>query len=134
MTTGSIDPIEWSRLLSWYVSASDLLEDLDACRILAHSMLEGSTTANAAMAGTLDELTSRAELWLVSHPCPEPWNGDHLAAIVFGYMTFGSIMEEADWDRDEADRVTLKTLVAEGDLLVDEVRELVVRLNRVLDL
>lgn len=77
-------------LLDWYLSAELVIRDLDACHVVADAMLCGSATPNLVAAGALNAFTNEIELWLVTHPCPEPLNGDDMAEIVHTYGDRGT--------------------------------------------
>jgi hypothetical protein len=127
MFTGG-EEIDWSALLDWYLSVFRLIEDFDSCQVVVDPMLSGTTEANLVGAELLAGLTRDAELWLLSHPCPEPWNGEHMVAIVHTYMAIGTLIVDAEGDPDRVDEVEMKELIGEAALMVQEVKDLVARL------
>ena len=127
MFTGG-EEIDWSALLDWYLSVFRLIEDFDSCQAVVDSMLSGTPEANLVGAELLGALTRGAELWLLSHPCPEPWNGEHMVAIVHSYMAIGTLIVDAEGDPDRVDQVAMKELISESALMVQEVKDLVARL------
>ena len=126
-------PIAWAALLDWYVGASELVEDLEACRIIVGSLLVGSATSNLVACDELNALTRRAELWLLAHPCPEEWNAAHVGTIVQMCMEIGELIVGAGGDPTRVDQATLKDKSTEVDLMIDEVKELIFQLMAVLD-
>ena len=133
MFTGG-EEIDWSALLEWYLSSLGLLEDFDSCQVVVDSLLSGTPEANLAGTVELGALTRDAELWLLTHPCPDVWNGEHMAAIVHAYMAIGTLVVDAYGDPDRVDRVELKEQMSEAALMVQEVKELVARLTVALGL
>ncbi len=125
---------DWEALLAWYVGAGDLVADLDACRVIAESMLVGAATTNLVVAQSLSVLTQRSEQWLLLHPCPEPWNHEHVLAAVHGFMVVGRQIVAAGGDPSVGDPVALKALVVEAGRILDGIRDLIVRLTAVLEL
>jgi len=126
-------PIDWHALLGWYVDASHLIDDLGACQVLVETMLQGLPEENLRAAEALDALTGDAEMWLVTHPCPEKWNGEHMAAIVHVYMAVGALMVGVGGDPADADPGDLKDKIADAGLMFDEVKLLVSRLSAALE-
>jgi hypothetical protein len=101
-------PNDWPALSNWYVHAPHIIDDLDACQVLVDAMLEGTPEANLHAADALGALTRDAELWLVTHPCPERWNGEHMAAIVHVYMAVGALIVSVGGEPADADEGDLK--------------------------
>jgi hypothetical protein len=134
MSSDPLTPIDWTALLDWYVNASHIIDDLDACQVLVDTMLEGTAEANLHACDALGALTRDAELWLVTHPCPERWNGEHMAAIVHVYMAIGALIVGVGGDPADADQGDLKDKVTDAGLMIDEVRILVSRLSAALEI
>jgi len=134
MSSDAGTPIDWSALLDWYVNASHIIADLDACQVLVEAMLTGTPEANFRAVEALGTLTRDAELWLVTHPCPEQWNGEHMAAIVHVYMAIGALIVGVGGDPADADPSDLKDKVTDAGLMGEEVRMLVSRLSAALEI
>jgi hypothetical protein len=134
MSADSETPIDWPALLDWYMNASHIIEDLDACQVLVETMLDGTPEANLHAADALGVLTRDAQLWLLSHPCPERWNGEHMTAMVHVYMAVGALIVGVGGDPADADQGDLKEKVTDAGLMIDEVRMLVSRLSAALEI
>ncbi len=134
MSSDSEAPIDWPALLDWYMHASHIIDDLDACQSLVDAMLDGTAEANLHAADTLGALTRDAQLWLITHPCPERWNGEHMTAIVHVYMAVGALIVGVGGDPADADQGDLKEKVTDAGLMIDEVKMLVSRLTAALEI
>ena len=134
MSSYAQTPIDWPALLDWYMHASHIIVDLDACQMLADAMLDGTPEANLRAACAMAALTRDAELWLVTHPCPERWNGEHMAAIVHVYMAVGALIVGVGGDPADADQGDLKEKVTDAGLMIEEIRMLVSRLSAALEI
>ena len=125
------DGARCSTLLDWYVNAGDMIADLDACRIIAESMIGGTPTTNATIAEALSVMTQRGEQWLLVNPCPEPWNSDHMLAAIRGLSVVGEQIMVAGGDPTQLDQELLMDLVTEAGHIIGEVGSFVVQLTAI---
>ena len=129
MGVTSEEPTDWTALLEWYVSSSELIEELEACWVIVDAMLCGSAASNLVAAEAQNGLTAKAELWLAAHPCPEIWNGEHMDSIVHTSMDIGALIVASDGDPLDANHADLADKVKEARLMLDEVRVMVSQLT-----
>jgi hypothetical protein len=122
-------PVDWAALLDWYVGATDLIGDLEACWEMVDSMLCGTDVTNLVVAEALHARTMKSERWLVSHPCPEHWSDEHLAAIVHTFMEIGRMIVEVGGRQVDFDQTELVEKVDQARLMMGEVNELMARLT-----
>jgi hypothetical protein len=134
MSSDSRTPIDWPGLLDWYMHASRIIDDLIACQLLVEAMLDGTPEANLRAADALEVLTRDAQLWLITNPCPERWNGEHMTAMVHVYMAVGALIVGVGGDPADADQGDLKEKITDAGLMIDEVRMLVSRLSAALEI
>jgi len=127
-------PTDWGALFQWYTGAKPIIEDLDACRVIVDSMLVGNADTNCRAAEGLDALTRNAELWLLTNPCPEKWNGEHMTAVVDAYKGIGALVMSTLGAPDPALRVVLKEAVDEANRMLEEVRGMIAQLWSSLEL
>ena len=128
MGIDSDGPTDWDELFEWYVSATDLIEDLDGCWVLVDAMVCGSPTPYLEAALALNTLTTSAERWLALHPCPEEWNTEQMAAIVHGFMDIGSLLVRSGGDPAGSGQLAMTKELVNLGLMLNEVKELVARL------
>ena len=133
MTDQRRKPVDWQALLSWYLDAGPVIDDLDSCCTVVRTMREATSEANRAFASALSSLTSGAELWLLTHPCPEPWNGRYFSDIVGVFVAIGRLMVGAGGDPAAADDGRLHEKIEEVCGMVEELKGLVARLQQVAD-
>ena len=61
-------------------------------------MLTGSPESNLRIAQSLSGLLLDAELWLLTHPCPDQWNGEYMLDVVGVFVEIGQEIVQADGD------------------------------------
>jgi hypothetical protein len=104
----------------WYDDASSTIENLDTCLSIIRSMLTGSPESNLRIAQSLSGLLLDAELWLLTHPCPDKWNGEYMLDVVGVFVEIGQEIVQADGDA----MATPGDLGQEIDVAVDLVANL----------
>jgi len=105
-------------LLNWFSEASETIADLGVCSVIAKSLLTEITESDLTALRTLDTLTRDADLWLLTHPCPEPKHGEHVASIVAIFVDLGSLFEGVRRDPAGADDGKLSMKVKDACHLV----------------
>ena len=133
MTLPGGEPVDLDEIFGWYLSACNIIADLDVCRVIVDSMLSGSASSNMLIAEGLDSLTQSAELWLLTHPCPEHLNADDLSAIVRDYQGFGALIVATQGAPDGPMRIALQDMAKDASMLLDEVRGRVAMISKLLD-
>ncbi len=107
-----------SRLLAldnWYDDASVVIGNLDACVAILRSMLVGRPDSNMRIAQSLSGLLLDSELWLLTHPCPDRWNGEYMLDVIGVFVEIGQEIVQADGDPT----AVLGDLRQEADVAVD---------------
>jgi hypothetical protein len=102
---------DWAALIGWYLNAGEMLADLDVgCRIV-QTFPNSGAAANLAAAKILSTKTVGADLWLLSHPCPEDWNGQYIFGVIQDLTTIGELIVSAGGDWVAADDGTLNVKI-----------------------
>jgi len=114
-----------SELWAWYEDASGVIADLDSCRVIVEAMQAGSEEANLTIAPGLDAITRHVELWLLSHPCPDHWNWQHMMAIVDGYKSMGACVTDAAGDGSCARSLEFQSIAVDTELMLQEVKQVI---------
>jgi hypothetical protein len=107
MRTGGDGQVDWDALSDWFRGTRDVVDDLNSCSVVVLSMMIGSPASNRRALRALDVLTRDAELWLLSHPCPEWRCGVYLSSIVEAFASLGLLLAEHGGDAVAADDGTL---------------------------
>ena len=69
--------------------------NFDACVAIIRAMLTGDADANLRIATSLSALLTDSELWLLTHPCPDRWNGEYLLDVVGVFVEIGQDLVRA---------------------------------------
>ena len=124
MTTLGDPPVDWQALYLWYIGAADLVESLDSCCVIVRAMVDDDAPANLRAVTSLNVLTLNAEVWLATHPCPEPWNRRWLADAVTGFVTIGKLFVRSDGRPDDRGMGYLKEIVEAACDIVRQINDL----------
>ncbi len=81
-------------LVEWYLDASTVLEDLDACAVVARSLPDGTVPANLIACQVLGSLTHASDLWMFENPCPDADHGQHLVSVVGAFVDLRLLVEQ----------------------------------------
>ena len=118
-----------SELLAWYGDASDVIADFDSCRLIVEAMELGTDEGNCTTAQGLNAIIQHAELWLLSHPCPDPWNAQHMMAILDGFNFMGALVTDPTSSGSTARSVEFQAMAVETGLMLQEVKQVIVLLE-----
>ncbi len=83
---------------NWYEDASVVIENFETCVSIIRSMLVGRPESNMRIAQSLSGLLADSELWLLTHPCPDRWNGEYMLDVVGVFVEIGQEIVQADGD------------------------------------
>jgi len=95
MAVGDGPPIDWSGPLRWYMSADELIADLDTCCTAVQTLRTGSAEANVRAAEFVIGLAGGSPSWLRDHPCPEEWNAEYVGNIIQTFRSIGELIAGA---------------------------------------
>lgn len=124
LTTPGDTPLDWQALYLWYLDAADLVQGLDECCVIVRAMVHDDAATNLRAVATLNVLTLNAEVWLATHPCPEPWNGRWLGDAVAGFVTIGRLFVRSEGRPDDRGLGYLKEIVEGACDIVRQVSDL----------
>jgi len=128
-----IDRAYWPALLNGYRGADAVISDLNSVLELLLTMVAGTAESTRSRVDRLSDLTLRADLWLHSNPCPEPWYGEHLQAVVIAFWEARSLIAEAGGDVAAVEGGALDAVIDESTVLLNEVRSTISPLARRVD-
>jgi len=129
MTPSDRRPIDWDDLLKWYLSADQVMSDLDTSCTVVQSISSGTAVANLRSAEILGGVTHDAERWLMAHPCPEDWNASYLLNIVQKFVDIGELIVSVGGIPSEAASDSLAQLIKDACELVCDVHQVIDRLT-----
>ena len=103
----------------WYDDASGVIDNFDAGLSIIRYMLTGSAAANLRIAESLSALLVDSELWLLTHPCPDRWNGEFLSDVVGVFFEIGQDLVRAGGDTANTRRDVEMETEAAAELLAN---------------
>lgn len=114
--------------MQWYLDSGELMDVFRTCCAVVRSLPTGTAQANLKSAEILSGAARDAEIWLLSHPCPQRWNENDLRSIVNVFTVIGAFIVAFDGDVRDADG---EFLIRIDDVckMVERVEKLVGRLN-----
>ena len=121
---GAEDEGESDPLAIWYLEAGPFFSALDDCRDIVRELRSEAVASPLECLHDFSAITQESEVWLLTHPYPDPLHGEHLESILKLFMFLGELFADFQDNLAMADDGTLDRKIAQIEWTVDTARQI----------